>query len=448
MWTAGIGIGALWVISRALMVCEWWLRCQFISSDVAYYFAQMGNPNASALVEYPTPILWLMRLLHLLSFGNYNLFLDMVIILMVMLDALVAACLFWRASPAAAAYWVVFLALLGPILWFRIDLIPATCVTLALLTLWQEPRISGVLLAVGAATKLWPALLILPVIGRSKAARQRLAGFAAAGAIFALVSLVLNGWARSISPVTWQSERGLQIESLAATWSMILHATKPQAVIVQMSPYHAYEIFGEGALAGQAAASIMMAMAIVFTGIVAFMLAVWPIWQQRRNRGRKPLPRRGRRSYAMVLSATAIVLAMIAANKTFSPQYLIWLAGPLGLILAHARTHNEKRAAAVVAVTGCTIAGLTQLDFPLYYMGLITNPLGDIGVTAILVLRNILVAALTLMLMIWALRASWQTIHLPHRMNSKKNSHSMAKSEDHRKQCRILAGRSSATTSG
>ena len=403
LW-AGVGVGLAWVGSRIVMAIIWWQRCQYIASDVAYYFQQMRQPAATALAEYPTPILWLMRLLHWLSGGDYGVFLDLVIVLMVLLDALVTVALFWRASPLAAAYWVVFLALLGPIIWFRIDLIPAACVTLGLLVLSRRPRLSGALLALGAATKLWPALLILPSAGRDKAARRRLLGFAATGAAIAALSLVLDGWGRSVSPIGWQSERGLQIESLAATWPMILHASRPWAVTVSMSPFHAYEVFGQGVAAGLVVASVLMVVAVCLTGLLTALLAVWPSLHP------SPAADKGRHAYAVLLAATAVVAAMIAANKTFSPQYLIWLAGPLGLVLARAKTPGERRAGAAAGLLGCVAAGLTQAVFPLAYGGLLTNPLGSAGVTALLVARNAVMATLTVLLMVWALRAAWRAV--------------------------------------
>lgn len=402
LW-AGLGIGAAWVVSRVIMAYTWWHSTQYIVNDVAYYFAQMSNPNGSALVEYPTPILWLMRVIHFAAQGNYSVFLDLVVGLMVVLDAFVTVALFWRSSPLAAGLWVVFLALLGPIMWFRIDMIPAACVTLGLLLITTRPATGGALLAVGAATKIWPALLILPALGRGLTARGRAIGFAATGAAMALVSLLLNGWSRSVSPITWQTDRGLQIESLPATWAMIMHAAKAGAARVFMSPYHAYEISGAGVAGGEIAAYWLMVAAIAYVAVMTLLLAVVPALWRRRGATASP-----EGTYAVLLVATATITAMIAANKTFSPQYLIWLAGPLGLVLAGAKTPADRTLACVVAGLGCTIAGLTQAIYPFDYGGLIQNPQGNIGVTSLLVTRNTLMAVLTLFLMAWGGRAAWR----------------------------------------
>jgi len=401
LWRPGVVIGFGWAATRAFMVYAWWVSSQYIMNDVSYYYTQMANPGQSALVEYPTPILWMMRLIYFVTQGNYNSFFSLVVSLMVVLDALVTVMLFWRASTLAAAYWVIFLTLLGPIMWFRIDLIPATAVTLGLLLLATRPRTGGALLAIGAATKIWPALLILPALGRNPGARRRGIGFGIVGATLALLSLLLNGWGRSISPITWQDHRGLQIESLSATWAMIQHSIKPDAVHVVYTEYHAYQVTGAGVSSAETVANWLMIGAIVFAIAVALLLAMVPAIEDDTDAADRP-----GFAFAMVLAATATIAAMIAANKTFSPQYLIWMAGPLSLVLANATTKLQRGLSITAAVFGCVIAGLTQLIFPLNYNALLADP-GDPKITGLLVARNLLMALLTLGLMVWAVRESW-----------------------------------------
>jgi len=392
-WLAAVGIAVAWCLARALMVFDWYHNTSFITSDVAYYFSSLGNAGASALREYPTPILWVLRLIQLASGNDYVLFFNLFVSLMVALDALVTAYLFWRASVWAAVYWIVFLMLLGPMIWFRIDLIPAVAVTLGLAEAFRHPRFCGAMLAIGAATKLWPALLMAPLLGRGKAAWRRLASFAITGGGLALASLIANGWSRSVSPIVWQSQRGLQIESLSATWLMIKHATTPDAVIVQMSPHNAFEVFGSTVGSWQTVATVLTVVAIILTLFLAALLF----------RVKTP-----QRSFAALLAATAIIAAIISADKTFSPQYLIWLAGPLGLILAWAKTRPQRRAGAITAGLGAVIAALTQVVFPQMYSGLLSNPTGQAGVTTVLVVRNTLMALFTIWLMIWAFTTAWR----------------------------------------
>jgi len=402
MLREGLAIGIGWVATRVFMIYVWWLSAQYIMNDVTYYYTEMANPNTSALIEYPTPILWLMRLIYFVTQGNYDSFFNLVVAAMVVLDALVTVMLFWRSSALSAGYWVVFLTLLGPIMWFRIDLIPATGVTLGLLFLASRPRVGGALLAVGAATKIWPALLILPALGRNRDARRRGLGFAVAGALLAFASLLLNGWGRSVSPIVWQNQRGLQIESLSATWAMIQHVNPAQTVRVVYTNYHAYQVTGPGVGSAETVANWLMVLAIAYALAIAVVLALVPAIQDGPNAGDRP-----GLAFALLLAATAIIAAMIAANKTFSPQYLIWLAGPLSLVLAGAKIGPQRRWAIATVALGCVIAGLTQLIFPLNYNGLLANP-GNPQITGLLVTRNLLMAILTVWLMVWAAHTAWR----------------------------------------
>ena len=374
------------------MLLDWLWHGGFITSDLAYYFVVIGYEDGAALIEYPTPILWLLRGLKYVVGGEYGLFFTGFVVLIVALDAFVTAYLLWRVSPLAAGYWIVFLTLLGPIMWFRIDMIPAVFVTLGLAEMMRHPRFCGTMLAAGAAAKLWPALLILPLSGRDVTARRRTISFAIIGAGLAAASLLVTGFIRSASAIQWQMDRGLHIESLPATWLMIRKSRPGNSLLIEMSPYNAFELFGPGVDTALTVASVLLGVAIACTIALTIIL----------------LRRPGSARFAYLLAATAIIVTMIATNKVFSPQYLIWLAGPLGLMLAWAETPAQHRLATKVAVLGCVIAALTQVVFPLFYVGLLQNPANETGVTVVLVIRNTLVAALALWLMLGAFLNAWR----------------------------------------
>ena len=102
----------------------------------------------------------------------------------------------------------------------------------------------------------------------------------------------------------------------------------------------------------------------------------------------------------------AVVLVMIVTNKTFSPQYMIWLGGPVSAMIAilglEERTqpgYPERRAVAwriIIATLVATLA--TLIVFPIGYDPLVR----DIGssrllrpvITCVLGLRNVLVCLL------------------------------------------------------
>ncbi len=148
--------------------------------------------------------------------------------------------------------WILFVTLLGPLAYFRFDMAPAVLAGAGALLARRRPALAGALIAFGAALKLWPALLVLPLLGVDRKARalghrlrchRRLC--------LALSSLAVGGWQRLLSPLSWQSDRGLQVESLAASPLMWLRTAQDGGGwIVGLSRYNAYEIVGPGVADG------------------------------------------------------------------------------------------------------------------------------------------------------------------------------------------------------
>ena len=158
-----------------------------------------------------------------------------------------------------------------------------------------------------------------------------------------------------MSPLTWQSGRGLQIESIWATPLMVARAVAPERWVVDISGFQAYEIFGPGVgtwiLVSNLATVAGLAM------IVALCVRAF---------------RSGRFTpVAIGLTILAIVAIMTVINKTLSPQYLLWLGGPAAALLLLRRDAgaDEQRAVARIAKQLLLLALLTHLVYPLLYDG-------------------------------------------------------------------------------
>jgi hypothetical protein len=67
----------------------------------------------------------------------------------------------------------------------------------------------------------------------------------------------------------------------------------------------------------------------------------------------------------------ATVAIMIITNKTLSPQYLLWLGGPMATLLVFRRhaTPDEEHAIKRIAGQLLVLALLTQLVYPVLYPG-------------------------------------------------------------------------------
>lgn len=408
-WLAALGV---WVLTRALMAVLWVRRETFIDHDVRYYYWQLTNrPPAEILVEYPTPIPVLLDVLRFIvgAAGGEAGFLLAFVMVMFLIDAATTIWLWIDVNRTSAVYWAAFTFAVGSLIWFRIDLLPAVAALAGLIWFTRHPIASGVAVALGAATKLWPAMLIGPMLASDRNGQRRALGFGVAGVALGLASLFWFGWQRSISPLTWQSDRGLQIESIAATWPMLRHAfERPDQYYTELSQYNAWEIYGPGVEGWQQLTDWLLVgtvlLAIVLSWLIAFNGVGLP---GRRLRPDDSPGAIDRRTHAVVLAQLALICAFIVANKTFSPQYMIWLAAPLAALVALRLPTVLQRQAWWLAGLGLACAVLTHLVFPLNYEGLIGQH-GEPADTLLLAGRNLLMVAFTVYAIVAAVRAALQ----------------------------------------
>ncbi|MGK2308467.1 glycosyltransferase 87 family protein [Cutibacterium sp. V947] len=374
----------------------------YITGDVQYYlwWMQSGQPDSAVLPEYPIPVVWFLRALYWSAGNSY--FLPAFATTMLLLDALLAVAMWLEGHRAGALWWIVLVPCLGPIMWNRFDMVPAVCVGLAVLWCRRHPAACGVMIALGAAVKLWPALLILPMISRHKAAVRRLIAFSVTGIALALASLLAGGWDRLMSPLTWQSDRGLQAESVLATVPMYQRFKNPDGGYkVEMSKYNAFEIYGPGVSTWQSISTVLMSLTVALA--IGMALLSW-----RRN---------GLDYRSAVLADLVIIGDLIIANKTLSPQYFVWWAAPAAMVLDRVRGENTSEnppnpSALSWARTWCWIvagfllitACMTQLVYPLHYGGIIGSSPGRAS-TSVLVARNVM-TLVTLVVCVVALIAS------------------------------------------
>ena len=244
------------------------------------------------------------------------------------------------------------------------------------------------LTGLGAAVKLWPALLIGAFLSYRADRRPVGIAFVVVGFGLALISLIFGGWSRLISPLTWQSGRGLQIESIWATPLMLARALRPDDWTVDMSRYQAYEIFGPGV-----AAWITISNVATLLGLALIILLTVRAF---RHDGSTPV--------AIGFVIVAIVAIMTITNKTLSPQYLLWLGGPMAglLVLRPGATPEERSAINRMAGQLLILALLTQLVYPLFYDSL----LGGHGRTMIII-STIVTAIRNLALVAFTVEACW-----------------------------------------
>ena len=97
----------------------------------------------------------------------------------------------------------------------------------------------------------------------------------------------------------------------------------------------------------------------------------------------------------MLLVILASVLATIVANKTLSPQYVLWLAGPLAVLVMSRQSEWLRVPVRIVAGGLLAVAGLTQYTYPWATHGIMGTPNGSPLETSMLILRNIALVGIT-----------------------------------------------------
>ena len=260
----------------------------------------------------------------------------------------------------------------------RFDLWPTFLVAVGLLALVRgQTQLAAGVLAAGAAAKIWPGLMLLPVLALAhrRGGRRELTGAVTmavllGGLPFAIAFAIAGSG--FIDSFEYHLLRPLQIETLG---SSVLVAVWRFAGIG--GPFTDEVSFGSFNLEGpgvglvttaSAAASLTLILLANFLGARRVIKATDD--DQAMN--------------AAIRFGFAAVLGLVAFGKVMSPQFLLWLL-PMPFLLGRARW----------ATAGVLLGtmGLTGLLFADYYRFVKEmDPLW----TAILLVRNLLLAGLTM----------------------------------------------------
>ncbi|WP_157544869.1 glycosyltransferase family 87 protein [Microtetraspora fusca] len=266
--------------------------------------------------------------------------------------------------------WTVGAALLGPLLISRYDLM-VTLVAVLALTLSTDPAVRGALIGFGLAIKVWPVALLAGL----RRWRELLSGGASA-----LVVVVLGcGVATLVLPhaldfLTAQQDRGLQIESLAAT---------PFALARALGWWGGFTTYQHGAmeLVGPGVEMATL-VSVAATPAALVLLAVW--WF-----------RAAPTEKTYYDAALTTVLFLVVTSRVLSPQYLIWILGATAVVFV-ARTRQRPAAWLVLVATLLTGIMYPWVEEDYSWSGRLPG-------TLILVARNLifLAAAVVSFVQLW-----------------------------------------------
>jgi hypothetical protein len=358
-WTAAGAAAVLLAVSFYALIA--WFE-QGKLSDIPVYVHYSGLVRGGAVpyrdfeFEYPPAALPALLLPAYLSWSYATSF-------AVLMGACGAGCIAAAASAVRAVgagavrTWAGLLAigvsplLLGSLFDTRFDLWPtllAVCALAAILR--QRSVVSGVLLGLGFAAKLWPAVLLplaVAQLWRRRGRRSALTHVAVfvgvATACFLPFAILAPDGLRAM--FADQLDRPLQVESLGAAVLMA-------AQHLGMRPLATVNSHGGQALSGDGA---WLAAGLSTAVEITTVFAVWFVFARRRSAD----------GDSTLLAAAAAVSALVVFDKVLSPQYLVWLV-PFVLLV--------RGGIGVVAGGLLFLAlGLTQTWFPWHYWRLATD---------------------------------------------------------------------------
>jgi hypothetical protein len=226
-------------------------------------------------------------------------------------------------------------------------------------------------LGFGTAAKFVPAFAVLPLALTRRGVARGCGVFFAVVALFFLPFALLGGQGL-LQSFAYQAERGLQVESLAASILMFLRFV--DSIVFE---HGAFEVLGDGVGVATSLSPVLTLLLLAVTGF-----AMW--WEYRRcgGLGVGAFPRH----------AAALILAFMLGSRVLSPQYMVWL-----LPLVPLSTGGVV--GTIVCVLFLAACSTTTLVFPLHYGDLLSFRYPG---PELLLARNLLLVTLWVTMLILA----------------------------------------------
>lgn len=288
-----------------------------------------------------------------------------------------------EAPHVILAAYTIFVLAVGPIIAQQFDLFAAAMVLGAVYCAIRGGRARvWIFLALGAMTKLYPALLAPIFVARDVRRRDWKAVAIALGVsigtcLIVMLPLLVVAPTAIKTFFAYHAERGIQLESSYA--ALLLVADKLHIVIVGIgNSFGSWNVTGEYAnIVARVSTGVLLAVLVV-----AYAFLYWTL----RDGADASTPRDDAAQTPWATAALVVIFTTLVASKVLSPQYMMW-ALPLVPLVEGAR---RRRIWILFAVT-CV---MTYYIFPTRYPHLIRDDAFDVLI--VLVARNTLLVVLAL----------------------------------------------------
>lgn len=359
----GLLWGLWWLISL-LAVLGLAIVFSDYTASLQYYYDSLQQPTGFA--EYP---FLLAAPLYLLScFGAAGFQISCGLLLYLLL--LVVFCYCLRHSTIAAVYWLGCCLFCGALCITRLDLLPAVLVLSTAIALGKHPKSAGFVLGLAAAMKIWPVFLASALAGSARKASFWLSLIMVGGGITVaiLLSVTFLGVEGTIAPFLYQQERGLEFESVLASPFILGAMLFGGNYQIGFAASKSFEITGPGVAQVVQSASFLLVVVLVVSFLLGLRSFVTGVWHPQL-------------AVSMMLLVTLLV---IAVNKVFSAQYVIWILPLVAVLLVHEDSRKTRRIASLTVA----VCLLTTVEYPLLFLEIVTQgPLFPLG-GAVLLIRN------------------------------------------------------------
>jgi hypothetical protein len=294
-----------------------------------------------------------------------------------------------KADYLGAYAYVAAIFMLGPFVFGRYDIAATMIASVGLVVVLRAAtstwRVRGLAIGLGTLVKVWPIALVFG-LPRGPDGRRAVAWTVLGAAVPTLALLVMPG---SLSFLTQQSDRGLEVESVLATPFLLARHFGYHGTI--RNRYGSFEIVGPGIGAISS-----------FCELLTLLGFCWLLWWRRRAR----LDRQRWTEGVYYDTALVAVLISVITSRVLSPQYLVWICGLIALCLA---LTPLRRGGTVLAGPCWLLLGvisITQLEFPLLFSHLVH---GSLKAAVFVTGRNLLLVGAT----IWAAALLWRAYARP-----------------------------------
>lgn len=349
------------------------------TGDVNYYYVGIFELSPGALQEYPAVGVWPIKALSWITGSEHAAFVVGFAVLCLLFDALFFGALVTVSRERfpgyrfAAVIWIVFGLATQHVFLLRLDIMCGVTVGLAALCYFVNPHRASALIALATMMKLWPGILAAGLVGGFKSISSwiRLAIFFATSAVLVAIVYFVDGFDRLVSPLTYQSDRGIQIESIPGTWFMYKALGDPEHYSVYYATSKSFEVTGPNIETALTISSWAMLATVVFGILWALVNFLFDRWTPETT----------------LAWSIVMVLLVICTNKVLSPQYVLWISP---LIVVAVAVHPQCWSVRLLGFMSIFIAFFSWIVYPARYDDIISVPFDTSLTVYVLIARNLL----------------------------------------------------------